>query len=203
LTGLHLFTVDTSADAFYSTGSDYRVVLTAGTVDGQSVVGHTVASFSIENRNTKANVTQMAANVITSTAIANDAITDAKVAADVTIASVTGSVGSVTSAVTVGTINANVITASSIATDAVTEIQAGLATALQVEQFVAASELNLESLLVDIPTVAEFNARSLPSADYFVVSDYTAPPSAATIVTQIEASTVLPTKTDVQNAGLI
>jgi hypothetical protein len=135
-TGHHVFTIDTSADAFYATGSDYRVVITTGTVDGTSVVGTEVGSFSIENRNTKANVTQMAANVIT---------------------------------------------ASAIATDAVTEIQTGLATALQVETFVATSELNLESLLVDIPTVAEFNARTLPSADYFVVGDYTAPSSAATI----------------------
>jgi hypothetical protein len=38
----------------------------------------------------------MAANVLTATAIAADAITDAKVASDVTIASVTGAVGSVT-----------------------------------------------------------------------------------------------------------
>lgn len=58
-TGLGLFTVDTSASADYTTGSDYRVVLTAGTVDGVSVVGVCVGSFSIENRNTKANVTQI------------------------------------------------------------------------------------------------------------------------------------------------
>lgn len=47
----------------------------------------------------------MAANVLTSTAINDDAITDAKVASDVTIASVTGSVGSVTAGVTVATNN--------------------------------------------------------------------------------------------------
>jgi hypothetical protein len=46
-----------------------------------------------------ASVGAMAANVLTATAIAADAITDAKVAADVTIASVTGTVGSVTGAV--------------------------------------------------------------------------------------------------------
>ena len=40
-------------------------------------------------------MTQIAANAITATAIADNAITDAKVASDVTIASVTGSVGSV------------------------------------------------------------------------------------------------------------
>lgn len=51
-TGSHLFAIDTSADAFYATGSDYRIKIAAGTVDGESVVGVTVASFSIENRST-------------------------------------------------------------------------------------------------------------------------------------------------------
>src|SRR5215207_5699248 len=53
-----------------------------------------------------ASVGAMAANVLTATAIASDAITDAKVAADVTIASVTGAVGSVTGAV--GSVTGNV-----------------------------------------------------------------------------------------------
>jgi len=53
-TGLHLFTVDTSADAFYAPGSDYRVCIAAGTVDGVSVVGVCIAQFSIENRNSNA-----------------------------------------------------------------------------------------------------------------------------------------------------
>ena len=40
LTGSHLVTIDTSADGtFYATGSDFRAVLTAGTVDSISVVG--------------------------------------------------------------------------------------------------------------------------------------------------------------------
>lgn len=45
-----------------------------------------------------ASVGAMASAVLTATAIASDAITDAKVASDVTIASVTGSVGSIASA---------------------------------------------------------------------------------------------------------
>lgn len=49
-TGHHVWTIDTSADAFYATGSDYRVVLTAGTVDSISVVGVEVGCFSIQNR---------------------------------------------------------------------------------------------------------------------------------------------------------
>jgi len=43
--------------------------------------------------------------------------------------------------------------------------------------------------IADVPTVAEFNARTLPSADYFVVTDYTAPPSAATISAQVWSET--------------
>ena len=50
-TGMHLFAIDTSADGtFYSAGSDFRVVLTAGTVDAISVVGAQVGAFSIVNR---------------------------------------------------------------------------------------------------------------------------------------------------------
>jgi hypothetical protein len=65
-TGHHVFVIDTSSDAFYATGSDYRVVLTAGTVDGTSVVGVCVGSFSIQNRFIRsqpldANETQQAA----------------------------------------------------------------------------------------------------------------------------------------------
>ncbi len=50
-TGLHLIAIDTAADAtFYATGSDYDVVLTAGTVDSVSVVGTVIGSFSLANR---------------------------------------------------------------------------------------------------------------------------------------------------------
>lgn len=49
-TGLHVVTIDTSADAFYASGEDYFVVVTAGTVDSVSVVGTCVGHFSIENR---------------------------------------------------------------------------------------------------------------------------------------------------------
>lgn len=78
------------------------------------------------------------AGAITAAAIASDAITDAKVASDVTIASVTGAVGSVTGnvggnvtgsvgsvatgGITAGSIAADAIGASELATDAVTEI---------------------------------------------------------------------------------
>jgi len=46
---------------------------------------------------------------------------------------------------------------------------------------------NLDTQLDDLPTVSEFNDRTLPSADYFVVGDYTVPPTAETIATEVWA----------------
>ena len=51
LAGLHLVSVDLSADAtFFSPQSEISVVVTAGTLDGVSQVGRVLFSFSIENR---------------------------------------------------------------------------------------------------------------------------------------------------------
>lgn len=49
LTGIHMVTVDTSADAFYAKGHDYAVILSAATIDGKTV-NAVLATFSIENR---------------------------------------------------------------------------------------------------------------------------------------------------------
>jgi len=69
------------------------------TADIQSRIPAALVSGRIDS-----SVGAMAANVITATAINADAITDAKVASDVTIASVTGAVGSVT-----GNVGGNVV----------------------------------------------------------------------------------------------
>ena len=60
ITGIHGFTIDTSDNTdsgFYAAGNDYTVVVSAITVDSQTV-SFIAARFSIENRNIKANVTQ-------------------------------------------------------------------------------------------------------------------------------------------------
>lgn len=49
LTGVHVCTIDLSADAFYAVGADYTVVLQGATIDGE-VVNAVLAHFSIENR---------------------------------------------------------------------------------------------------------------------------------------------------------
>lgn len=59
LTGLNNVKIDLSSDAFYVVGEDYKVVIQAGTVDGVSVVGEVVASFSIENRFAEVDVTKL------------------------------------------------------------------------------------------------------------------------------------------------
>jgi hypothetical protein len=51
VTGLNHLRIDTTADAaFYAAGSSFSVVLTAGTVGGQSAVGVVVDDFSIQDR---------------------------------------------------------------------------------------------------------------------------------------------------------
>lgn len=50
IVGLNHVLLDLSADAFYAPHADYEVIITTGTVSGDSVVGRIVAAFSIENR---------------------------------------------------------------------------------------------------------------------------------------------------------
>lgn len=50
VTGLNDVLIDLSAAAFYESGYDYDVVLSAGAVDGISVVGTVLAEFSIRNK---------------------------------------------------------------------------------------------------------------------------------------------------------
>lgn len=52
VTGLHLLTVDMSADAGYTKGSDYAAVISVGTADSVSIVGGVLVQWSCENRQT-------------------------------------------------------------------------------------------------------------------------------------------------------
>jgi hypothetical protein len=111
VTGSHLFSIDTSADAFYETGSDYRIKIAAGTVDGESVVGVTVGRFSIQNRFIRSEPPTAAANATaTRTELATElgridtTISSRSTFAGGAVASVTGAVGSVT-----GNVGGNVV----------------------------------------------------------------------------------------------
>ena len=48
-TGLHLVSIVTT-DGFYSTGNNFSVIITTGTVGGTSVAGYVIGLFAIEGR---------------------------------------------------------------------------------------------------------------------------------------------------------
>ena len=72
LTGLNQITVDTSADgAFYTEGSDYTIILTAGTVSNKSIAGYVIADFSLKNRSIS-----LGTDAIDAAALAASAVTE-------------------------------------------------------------------------------------------------------------------------------
>lgn len=77
----------------------------------------------------------------------------------------------------VGAMAANTLTASSLASDAVTEIQNGLATATAL-QTVDDEIATLQTSVNDVPTVSEFEARTIAAADYATATNLAAVPTA-------------------------
>ena len=103
LVGIHECCI-TTTNAWYETGHDYSVVLSAATIDGQTV-NAVLAEFSIENRFNQTVVPDAAGVAATQAEVATECET-----------------------VTVTSMAADVMTASALNADAVTEIQSGLAT---------------------------------------------------------------------------
>jgi hypothetical protein len=161
------------------------VTAAAGVTFPTSVASPTnITAGTITTATNVTTVNGLAAGVITATSIDADAITDAKVASDVTIASVTGSVGSVTGnvggnvtgsvgsvtgavgsvaagGITAASFAANAITAAKLDPDVTTELQAGLATSSSVS--------TLQTSVDDLPTNAEL-ATALAAADDAVLA---------------------------------
>lgn len=145
VTGLHSVKIDCS-DPFYAVANDYSVVIAAGTVDSVSVVGYAIATFSIENRNTKADVI----------AISGDptAADNAQLMFDGT-----GYAGGTTKLQTaVASIATDAITAAAVKADAVTKIQNGLMlaagyttppTTAEIKTAIEAAGSSIASILAD------------------------------------------------------
>jgi hypothetical protein len=133
-----------------------------------------------EVNTTHAAGTAWGSGAITAASIAADAITDAKVASDVTIASVTGAVGSVTGnvggnvtgsvgsvasgGITAASFGANAITAAKLDPDVTSELQAGLATAASlttVEGKIDILDTNVDTLLTRITSTLFAGITSL------------------------------------------
>ena len=148
VTGLHLLAVDMSADAGYTTGSDYAAVISVGTADSVSIVGGVLVQWSCENRR----VSLLKDGVIGTDTFASGVIsTDVEVAGavwDEARSSHTDS-GSFGEGVVVASLAADSVTAAAIASDAGAEI----ATAVWAVDSASSITLNSvkQTLVTDIP----------------------------------------------------
>jgi hypothetical protein len=156
LTGVHYCGIATT-DAFYTTATDFSVVLSGATIDTRTV-NAVLAHFSIENR--PLNAAKISANAIAAAGIASGAITSAKFASGainstaINTAAITsvkfgsGAVNSTvlnTAAITsakfgAGAVNATVlntgaITATKISTDGYAALNAEMVDALAVDSY--------------------------------------------------------------------
>jgi len=198
VTGLNHVAIDTSADGtFYSSGSDFQVVLTAGTVDSISVIGQVVGEFSLGKtsalRPTVAGRTLDVsaggeagidwANVgspTTAVGLTGTTISTSQAVASVSgaVGSVTGnvggnvvgSVGSVSAAVTLPTIPTDWITATGIAASALNGKGNWLETTNDRPKLTAVyDKLPLRGYFVGTTV----NSGAIASADMAAISDAT------------------------------
>lgn len=148
ITGNHLITIDTSASADYSTGSDYLVRIEGTTVDA-ATINAWVGSFSIENR--------AGARALRATTAGRTL--------DVTATGAAGiDWGNIENASTAVDLSATDIQlCDTITTYTGNTVQTGDSFA----RLGAPAGASVSADVADIPTVAEFNARTLASADYF------------------------------------
>lgn len=166
ITGSHLVKIDTSDNTvagFWVAGHEYFVRIEGTTIDGatiNSVIGH----FSIENRFMRG--TDSAA--LAATALTDVTWTDAKAAfLDHAISTIDTNVDTLISRITAAVALASICTETRLA-----ELDAA----------------NLPTDVADIPNNSEFNARTLPTADYVVTSDTIAGVTTATNLTNAPTS---------------
>jgi hypothetical protein len=121
----------------------------------------------------KAKTELIATNAVNAASLAADAVTEIQsgLATPTNITAATG-------------ITLAAVTHTGAVIPTVTTVTNGL-DAAGVRTAIGLTVANLDTQLADLPTVAEFEARTIVSADYFVVGDYTAPPSASTISSQV------------------
>jgi hypothetical protein len=205
LTGVHLVAIDLAADAFYVTGADYMVVLSAATIDGKTI-NATLAHFSVANRShlrptTAGRTLDVSAggeagvdwaNVGSPTTALNLSGTTVKTATDVETdtadiqsrlpaALVSGRIDA-----SVGAMAANVMTAAAAAADLTTELQSGLATAASITALnnLSAAQVNAEvdTALADVGLTTTITGRiDAAVSTRLATAGYTVPPTVAAI----------------------
>jgi len=144
--GLNMITVVATGANGFEAGKEYQLVITTGTVGGVSVVGEIVYEFTVDS-----------SAALKAVDLLNDvAATDIVSAGAITTSS--GAVSSVTLTATTTALT-NVINSSSVVASVSGSVDSVTGDTKQTADHTAA--------LADIPTVAEFNARTLVAASYF------------------------------------
>lgn len=209
VTGLNHFAIDTSADgSFYAAGSFFDIVITTGTVDGVSVVGSVVASFTIrKNSALKPTTAGRTLDVSSGGEAGLDwanvgsptttlALSGTTISTSQAVASVSGAVGSVTGNVggSVGSVTGNVggnvvgsigsvatggIVAASFAAGAIDA--AAIATDAITSAELAATATAGIATAVRTELATELARIDVATSTRLASASYSAPPSAATI----------------------
>lgn len=182
LTGVHHVAIATT-DGFYTTATDFTVVLSGATIDGKTV-NAVLAHFSIENRTQKADVTKWNGTAVATPATAGYPVVTHKVGTgtgELSLSSGRAQLqdGSITAAtlaadaITAAKIAADAIGASELAADAVTEIQTALAAslvAIGLDHLLSASVAGSD--IVDNSIIAKLVSKS-GTADWDTFSNAT------------------------------
>jgi carbonic anhydrase/acetyltransferase-like protein (isoleucine patch superfamily) len=208
--GFHELVIDTS-DAVYEAAKDYDIVITAGTVDGKDLTRTILRTFSIENRNTDANVTKIGGQTASAAAAVSfpaSVANESTVVNRPTLAQIEGS-----------TVLAKDSTVAKDATVAKDSTVAKDATVAKDSTVAKDATVAKEATLVNRPTLAQIEGSTVLAKDSTVAKDATVAKDStvakdatvakeATLVNrptlaQIEGSTVLAKKSDVPTASAI
>lgn len=214
-TGAHIIKIDTSAHADYTTGSEYGVMIEGATVDGGNITGW-VGCFSIERAGgalaltialtatlgTPANIDTGGATIADNIkkiaddngGLTFDAATDSlnKIRDDRTLAAA--------DYVVVGDTIAGVTSVADVAGDVKGNVDGTVAGVTPEAAGVAAIKTKqdtMETTLNDVPTTAEFEARTIAAADYLVEGDTLA---RVTLVDTVTTNTDLVSAADIKTA---
>lgn len=174
ITGSNHVRVDTNADGtFYSAGSTFQIVITSGTVGGNSLAGFVIDSFTLFLTSSIRPTTAGRTLDITATGAAG--IDWGNIENQATNVNLAGTQFLQLAALGLGAIDAN-----SLGSDAITKIQLGL---MLSASYTAPDNTGISATNTNVATIL-----SRVTGAVMLASSYTAPPSSSTITTAVWAN---------------
>ena len=159
INGLNAVTIAALAASGYNAGGHYHVVIEAGEVDSVSVIGEVVGTFSIEAASAAQNTSGL------NYTVAGQVDSNAQYWDDTVIATSLETAADVADAVWDETMAGHVTADTSGLV--MNDWQDGGRLDLIQDIIAADTTTDIPALIADVPTVAEFNARTLVAAGYF------------------------------------